>query len=125
MSSLFSNGNPLLNPLLFNNFGYKVGLCSALTQPKTLEEFVASENQLLRGTAVFTVDFERIIRLKTNHDLTGINGTYTPTFLGVIIYDKSTDEDLALLVIEPFTEGLTPSNNLETVVTLNMLKDGR
>ena len=120
MASLFTSGNPSLNPILFNGYDYQIGFCNSITSPTNLVEFKASEESLLRTPANFVVAFDRIVRITASPDTSGLQRTFTPTFTGVIIIDKNSGDELALLVLEPFTEPLTINTTLDVRFNLSM-----
>ena len=120
MASLTTSGNIEINPKLFDKFEYQVGICNGITQPTNLNQFKSTEEDTLRGTSTFTISFNRIVRINTTHDLSNLVGSYSPTFIGLIMIDKTSGDEVELLAIEPFTEVLQSTNNLTTTFNLTM-----
>lgn len=120
MANLITKPNSFLNPLLFSKYDYRAGISSAVAQPRTLEEFLINEEQNLRAPGTYKVSFNRIVRINTVHDPSGIVGTYFSNWAGLIIVDRVSGLDLALLAIEPMVETITSSSSVETLFNLNI-----
>lgn len=120
MANLITQPSRLLNPLLFSKYDYRAGISASVAQPKTLEEFIISEEQSLRAPSTYQVSFNRIVRISTTHNTTNITGDYFSKWVGLVVVDKVSGLDLALLAIEPMIETITSANTVDTLFNLNI-----